>query len=170
LLIPLSILITEDVVFVPLAICWIPPTKIIHTIYLFVSTYFVPIFIAFIIYGIIYRRVIQSSTTSRQSSHVHKRDFKLIKNILILLVLFLVAGIPFLVAVIMTLTTSFQSLPFYFFPVLVGPSMCIVERICLIYLNKELRRETKKLLGQLHIIQPSNQVTVLAVPTMYTLH
>ncbi len=161
-LISLSILVTEDVVFRPSLICWVPTTKIIHIIYLSISTYLAPFFIIIIVYGIIYCRVIRSSTIIRQSSHVNKRDIELIKNILILSVIFIIAGVPTLIVTIVFATTKFESLVFYLFPVVVAPFVAIIERICLIHLNKEIRKETKKLLGQLHIIRRSNQVTVLA--------
>jgi hypothetical protein len=162
LLIPLSILITEDVVFVPLLMCSVPYSKVLHMSSLFISTYLVPPLIVLIVYLVIYCRVIQSSATLHQPSHGHKRDVKLIRNILILLIILITTGIPILIVFIVAATTNFRSIAFFQFPVVVIPLITIIERICLIYLNQEIRKETGKLLGQLHMIHPSNQITVPA--------
>ncbi len=160
-LISLSILVTEDVVFRSSLICWVPPTKVIHKSYLFISTHFAPVFIVIIVYGIIYYRVIQSSTTVRHSTHITRRDLELIKYILILFIIFILSGVPTLIISIVMATREVRSRVVYLFPVVSAPFVGIIEKICLIYLNKEIRKETKKLLSQLHLIRRSNYVTVI---------
>jgi hypothetical protein len=58
-------------------------------------------------------------------------------------------------------TREVRSRVVYLFPVVSAPFVGIIEKICLIYLNKEIRKETKKLLSQLHLIRRSNYVTVI---------
>ncbi len=160
LLTPLSTLITQDVVFRPLNICYIPANKLIHIGYFFVSSYLIPFFIVIIIYGIIYCRVIRSSTAIRQSSHLTKRDLELMRNILILLMFFLIGGIPSLLFNIILSKTRSVSTVFNMFSA-VGASIATTgEKICLMFLNKEIREETEKLFDKLHRTHLSNQIEV----------
>jgi len=153
--ISLPSLITKDVVFRPLCICLIPSTKFIHVGYAFISSYFIPFFIVTIIYGVIYYRVKKSSITIRQSLHVIKRDLELIRNILILFIIFLLAGIPSIIYIIILFKTNITSYALYMLSV-VSPSFAIViEKICFIFLNKEIRKEMKKLFSKLHLTRTS---------------
>jgi hypothetical protein len=127
---------------------------------LFISTHFAPVFIVIIVYGIIYYRVIQSSTTVRHSTHITRRDLELIKYILILFIIFILSGVPTLIISIVMATREVRSRVVYLFPVVSAPFVGIIEKIFL-YLNKEIRKETKKLLSQLHLIRRSNYVTVI---------
>ena len=157
-----SSLITRDVIFRPLRICLISSTKVIHALVFFITSYIAPLCIIIIIYTIIYCRVIRSSVVIRQSAHDTKRDMQLMRNILILFLVFLSAGVPSIIYAIIAFTSHSSSLALYMMPFLAGPFSVTMEKICLIFLNHEIRRAMKKLMEGLHLIRPSNRVTSLA--------
>ncbi|UJR35472.1 hypothetical protein I4U23_028228 [Adineta vaga] len=121
-----------------------------HTSYFFALTYFTPFLIVIIIYGIIYRPVIQSSVTVQHSAHLTKRDLDLIRNIFILLVIFLIAGIPSLIQIILITKNHAISNAFYMFTIVATSIATMIEKICLIFLNKDIWKEIKKFSNKLH--------------------
>ncbi len=101
-LIPLSILITTDVQ--PISLCWIPPEARLHTIYSIVACYGIPIGIAFTMYISIYCRLILTkwnTTINNNSIHSQKRDLQVLRNIVILISLFLLGGLPIALSTVM---------------------------------------------------------------------
>ena len=146
-LIPLASIVTEDVIYRPLAICLIPIEHMIHVAYFFVSSYFVPLFIIVAIYLIIHRRVRLSSRILHHALRSSKRDLRLTRNIVILFLIFLFAGFP---AFIYLLATFFTSLPLFAFYMFTFTATCLasaVEKLTVILLNKDLRKETRKRIG-----------------------
>ena len=163
----LSSLVTKDVVFRSFQMCYIQPTRVLHVAASFVTGYIAPFGIIIIIYTIIYCRVIRSSAFLRGRSHETKRDLQVMRNILVLFLVFLSAGIPSIIYMIITYTRHSSSVSLYMMPLLGTPFAVVVEKICLIFLNHEIRKATRKLLEDLHLIRPSNHVTDLAVSTTY---
>jgi hypothetical protein len=106
--------------------------------------------------GVIYYRVTRSSTAVRQSLHTTKRDLELIRNILILFITSMLAGILSLVSIIVFSKTKSGSKAFYLFGAMGVSIAATIEKICLLFLNKEIRKETTKLLNRLHLIHISN--------------
>lgn len=160
-LVPLPSLITKDIVFRPSHICLIPTSKILHSFCFLVSSYFVPLFIIITMYSAIYYRVIKSSIIIQHSSHITKRDLELIRNILILFVIFLLAGIPRLIYTIMSFKTDLTTKKsLYMLPVVAASTAIVIEKICLIFINRKIRKETKRLLSDLHIIHISTHAII----------
>ncbi|CAF1500731.1 unnamed protein product, partial [Adineta ricciae] len=152
-LITLPSLLTHDIKFRPLHICLIPAVNILHVSYFFVTTYFTPLLIVIIIYGIIYYRVTQSSIAVRHSTHPSKRDLDLIRNILILLIIFLMAGVPSIVYIILSARNAKLSYAFYMFTIVATSIAALMEKVCLLFLNKEIWRELNKMSNKLHPAQ-----------------
>lgn len=163
----LPTLVTKDVVFRPGWMCYVPSTSVGHVYAIFLTSYMIPLCSNIIIYAIIYCRVTKSSAVLRQSSHEAKRDLRLLRNILILFLFFLSAGIPWIIYSIIGYTTKSSSLALYLMPVLATTFAAILEKICLIFLNHDIRRALNKLLEDLHLIRPSNRVDHLPPSTAH---
>lgn len=161
----LSVLITKDVVFRSYNMCYVSSTRIIHVAAFFISAFIAPFAMIIIIYTIIYCRVIRSTAFIRQSSRETKRDVQLMRNILIVFLVFLSAGIPTIIYMIITYTIKSSSRGFYMMPLLGTPFAVVIQKICLILLNQDIRKAARKLFEDLHLIRPSNQVTDLAFST-----
>ncbi|CAF1226587.1 unnamed protein product [Adineta steineri] len=146
----LPILITRDIVFRPLHLCLIPAKNSLHIGYFLIVAYFTPFLIIIIIYGIIYYRVIKSSIAVRHSSHLTKRELELIRNILILLFIFLLAGIPSLIYIIISSKVTLTSHGIYMFIIMTPTIASVIEKICFIYLNKDIWKEIKKFSNKMH--------------------
>ncbi|CAF1107585.1 unnamed protein product [Adineta ricciae] len=92
ILVPLSVLITKDIQMTPLTLCWIPVNKMIHLIVNLLFVYVIPVVVILVIYVCIYQHVRGSSrraTTITNATHSQKRDLQLLRNILILLLIYL---------------------------------------------------------------------------------
>lgn len=146
-LIPLPSLVTRDVTYRPLSICLIPMKYILHVAYFFLSSYFIPLFVVIAVYLIIHRRVRLSSRLLHQASRSSRRDLELTRNILILFTIFLLAGFPAFIYVLVAKITSLPLMSFYMFTVSSTCLAAAIEKYTVIVLNRELRRETRKRFG-----------------------
>jgi hypothetical protein len=144
LLIPLPSLITTDIEYRPLTMCLIPVRHMIHVVYSFVSSYFVPLFTLVFVYRLIHRRVKLSSRLVQNRSRSTKRDLKLTRNILILFMIFVLAGVPSIIYVAATVITGLDLLAFYTFTLGSMVMALAIEKASLLFLNKDIRRETRK--------------------------
>ncbi|CAF1334059.1 unnamed protein product [Adineta steineri] len=142
-LLPLSCIITKDIVFVPFKMCLVLPKYIIHEFYLLITSFIIPIVIITIIYGIIYHHTIRSTANFRQTLHGAKRDAELARNILILLGIFLFGGIPS--AIYIVVSSKGEAAPsIIFLFAITTPSMAIaIEKIMTIVLNRDIRQVFK---------------------------
>ena len=148
---PLSAIITDDIYFRPGALCWVPLKKIIHVIYTYVALYIVPIISTFSIYGYIYYSVKQSTkrtvAPTRSINHF-KRDLELLRNIVILLMIYLTGGMP---TVLFLLTTNRI---FYLIGIVTISLAICIEKVCTILLDRELRQSIRELLRRGTIVTP----------------
>ena len=163
----LSSLVTKDILFRPQLMCYVPSTRAGHTYTILLTSFIIPFCSIIIIYAIIYCRVIRSSAVLRQSSHEAKRDLLLLRNILILFLIFLSAGIPWIIYSILTYTTKSSSIALYLMPILATVFAAVLEKICLIFLNHDIRKASSKLLEDLRLIRTSNRVTNLPPSTTH---
>ena len=154
---PLSAIITDDIYFRPGALCWVPLKKIIHVIYTYVALYIVPIISTFSIYGYIYYSVKQSTkrtvAPTRSINHF-KRDLELLRNIVILLMIYLAGGIPSL----LFLLTAKQM--FYLIGIVTISLMICIEKVCTILLDRDLLNIIKKLLRKKTRVVPFNNIGI----------
>jgi hypothetical protein len=154
---------TGDVLVRSLHECIILPKTMIQVIFMFASSFLIPLVITVIIYGFIYYRVTQSSVAVRQSSHPTKRDLGLMRNILIFVTLFIVSGIPIVIHLIITSKGGSVSGAFHMFTLVTTSIIVAIEKICLLFINKEIRKEIKKLSRKLHPARTSDHPDVQSV-------
>ena len=144
LVIPLPSLITTNIGYRPLTMCLIPVRHMMHVVYSFVSSYFVPLFTLVFVYRLIHRRVKLSSRLVQNTSRSTKRDLELTRNILILFMIFVLAGVPSIIYVAATVITGLDLLAFYTFILGSTVMAIVIEKASLLLLNKDIRRETRK--------------------------
>lgn len=139
-LIPLTSLITEDIVYRPFKICSVPMRYRLHAFYLISSIYIIPFVIVVILYTIIYRHIIHAAIHLQQSEQRTKRDRELARNILILFSVFLFGGFPMIIYIIVS--SQMNPTPRIFLLLAeIAPSICVnIERIVTIILHKDVRK------------------------------
>ncbi|UJR10479.1 hypothetical protein I4U23_014683 [Adineta vaga] len=138
---PLSSLITDHVIFRPFKFCVIAMKYTIHVFYLLSMGFIIPLIIITILYTIIYRYIIRSTTNFRRLSHRTKRDAELARNILILLGIFLLGGFPTVIYIIISNKTESSVSAGLFLLAITAPSVAVAsEKIVTIVLNKEIRK------------------------------
>jgi hypothetical protein len=143
-LIELSTIITKDITFHPLKICFVPMNYKIHVMYLLTIGYIVPISTVIILYTIIYRHTIRSTSNVQRSSSRTKRDAELARNILILLSIFVFSGIPTVIYVIVSSTTEFVPIILFLIAITTPPIAVAIEKIVTLILNKDIRNALKQ--------------------------
>ncbi|UJR24105.1 hypothetical protein I4U23_027072 [Adineta vaga] len=133
ILIPLSILLTKDIQMTPLTLCWIPLSKIIHLISNAFSVYFIPVGIIIFIYIYIFYHVHQMTKNVRIITNSFKRDLQLLRNILILLSIYLGGSIT-------TLLYMMTSIKIIYLSGLVAITLTVtIEKIFTLILDREIR-------------------------------
>ncbi|CAF1440383.1 unnamed protein product [Adineta ricciae] len=135
-LLPLSTLTTDHVIFRPLKLCVVPMKYTIHVFYLLSVGFLIPLLIITILYAIIYRHVIRSTANFRRAT----RDAEIARNILILLGIFLLGGIPTVIYVIVSNKTVSSPRSLFLLAVTALSVAVASERIMSILLNKEIRK------------------------------
>ncbi|CAF1334096.1 unnamed protein product [Adineta steineri] len=142
-LLPLSTIITKDIVYRPFELCLVPMKHTFHIFYLLTIGFIIPIVIISIVYGIIYYYIVHATANFRQTLHGTKRDVKLARNILILLGIFLFGGFPTVLYIIVSNTV--ETAPSVLFLIAITtPSMAIaIEKIMTIVLNRDIRQVFK---------------------------
>ncbi|CAF2314000.1 unnamed protein product [Rotaria sp. Silwood2] len=142
IIIPLPAVITKDIYYRTNQLCWVPMQNIVHTSYAYIAYYTIPALSICMIYIFIYYQIKQVQKGARpllRLIHGEKRDLELLRNILILLSIYLIGGIPFLLFV-------FSSNRILYLIGLVTISLAVaVEKLCTILLDQELRQAIRKL-------------------------
>lgn len=155
---PLSAVITQDIHFRPGALCWVPLKKILHAIYTYFAFYIIPLVPIFIIYAYIYYRVRQSkkrATTLIRTINNEKRDLELLRNIVILLVIYLAGGIPTL----LFLFTNSRTL--YLTGISTISLAVCIEKVSTVLLDRDIREVLKNLRRKTTAVIPfDNTLTV----------
>ena len=154
-LISSSTLITKDVYFRPVNICFIPMRNTAHTAYFVVSGYVVPVVITVMIYIYIFykvKKVKRNVTMISNTFNGQKRDLELLRNIAILISIYLSAGVP-------TIIYFFTLSNLFFFMALVTISSSItVVKVCTILLDRELRQTLRNILCRRIRVKPFNNI------------
>lgn len=144
--------LTNDITYRYLYLCWIPTECKLHSIYSLISTYLFPVIIIILIYISIYYRVriterrisIQNPTLQSQ-----KRDLEVLRNVTIIIGVFLGGGIPSTVSIL------YPGKKLYFTGLIVQSLAVCLSNICIILLDRELRLVLKRCLCPQRSIQPS---------------
>ncbi|CAF0836622.1 unnamed protein product [Adineta steineri] len=143
IIIPLPAIITKDIHYRPTSLCWVPLKYIIHVIYTFFAYYIFPALCICIIYIYIYHRVKRITNhpdTLFRFPNGEKRDLELLRNIMILLGIYWLGGIPSILFVI----TANKSI--YLISIISISLTVAVEKICTSILDRDIRQHLKRLL------------------------
>ncbi|CAF0836695.1 unnamed protein product [Adineta steineri] len=150
LIIPLPSVITKDIYFRPGSLCWVPFKYLLHMGYTAVAYYVVPVVSIIIIYIYIYRKIRrtkQSAETILNTTN-DKRDLEVLRNIVILLCIYIVGGVPTL----LFLFTNINIL--YLSGIVTFTFTVVVEKICTISLDRELRQALKSIIHSSNRVMP----------------
>ncbi len=93
--------LTTDIHFSPTDLCWVPIECKLHTAYTYFAYYVIPIVPILIIYIYIFYRVMKKKRNAinfRTSLNHHKHDLEVLRNIVILISVYLSSGLPTVVA------------------------------------------------------------------------
>ena len=150
-------IITKDISFFPRTLCWVPMEHPLHVAYTVVAYYILPVSSIMTMYAYIYyrvRRAIKDATTLVSTAKRQKVDLKLLRNILVLLGIYLGGGLPFFIFVI----TSVKEI---YLLNLVTLSLTVpVEKLCTILLDRELRQVIRSILRRNTSVKPWQIVDV----------
>ena len=136
IIIPLPSIITNDISFRPGLLCWVPLEHLIHVIYTVFAFYCVPITSIIVIYIIIYKEVKKAAMRTEMVLNItnHKRDLEVFRNIVILLTIYIVGGVPTLLFLISNLNIL------YLTGIVTFSLTVMIEKIFTIILDRDLRR------------------------------
>ncbi|CAF2808556.1 unnamed protein product [Rotaria sp. Silwood2] len=151
IIVPLPALITKDIYYRPNKLCWVPMKNILHAFYGYIAYYTIPALSVFMFYIFIYYKVKQAKNKARpmlRLIHGEKRDLELLRNIVILLSIYFIGGIPTL----LFLLSSNRTL--YLMGIVTISLAVAVEKLCTILLDQELRQVIRKLLTRTQRIAP----------------
>nr|ACF16055.1 7 transmembrane receptor 3 [Adineta vaga] len=153
-IIPLPAILTKDIYYRPTSLCWVPLKHLIHVIYSFFAYYIFPTLSICMIYVFIYYRVKQTKTRAMmlaKNIHSEKRDLELLRNILILLGIYLLGGTPSILFVITA------NKPIYLLSIVSMSLLVAVEKISMILLDRDLREVVKNLIQRQTLVMPFHQ-------------
>jgi hypothetical protein len=156
IIIPLPSVITKDIYFRPGLLCWVPFKYTIHVVYTFFAYYFVPVFAIMIIYICIYKRVKQTRQRAEAILNTtnDKRDLEVLRNIVILLGIYIAGGVPTLLYLLSSIEV------FYLAGIVTFTFAVAVEKLCTISLDRELRIVVKNMISSKNRIMPfENSIT-----------
>ena len=143
--------LTKDISYRPFNICWIPSEAILHSIYSLLSTYLFPVVIIIGVYISIYYRVRiteERITNLNPTILSQKRDLEVLRNVTIIIVIFLGGGIPSTVSIL------YPGKTLYFIGLVAQSIAVAFSNLCIIFLDRELRFVVKRCLLQPQTILP----------------
>jgi hypothetical protein len=152
-LITSSNVIAKDITFSPNKLCLIPMKNTLHAICAIFAYYGIPLLIIIIIYIYIYCRVKQikrCSTTFAKSIIGQKRDLELLRNIIILISIYLGGGLP---SIVFFVTQT----KYPYLVNLVTQSLTVaIAKLCIILLDKQIHQVIKSIMYQRIPVMPFN--------------
>lgn len=138
-----SSLITNDVTFHPVRLCFIQMENTLHVVCVIFAYYILPLLAIIIIYVYIYFRVkyMKRNTMAIVTSvNRQKRDLELLRNIIILLSIYLGGGLP---SIVYFLTRT----KYPYLINLVTQSLTVaIAKICIVLLDREIRQTIKNMI------------------------
>lgn len=153
IILPLPSIITEDIYYRPNILCWVPLIHLIHAIYTFFAYYIIPTLLACIIYVFIFYQVKKSTSRTRifvRTNNNRKRDLEVLRNIIILLGIYLLGGLP---SVLFLITSN----KLIFLISIVCISLAVaVEKLFMCILDRDIRQVIHRLICLKMRILPLN--------------
>jgi hypothetical protein len=150
-LITLPAVITKDIYFIPNVLCWVPLKCKLHLAYTAFAYYIIPVIVIILIYLYIYysiRRTRRNATATINSTVGQKRDLELLRNILVLLSIYLCSGF----ITLLFFMTSIKLI--YLINFVYMAASLIVEKVCAIVLDRECRQAIKGIICRRATVKP----------------
>jgi len=142
LLLTLSSLLSTDVSFVRLKLCLIPTKKTFHTFSVTFVYYLIPLLTTILLYINIYYCVKKSKRNAMitiQTYQSHKRDLKLLRNIVLLILIYLIGGFPTIIYLLIPIK-------YLYLLNLITQSLTVtIAKISIILLDRQLRNLIKNI-------------------------
>ncbi|CAF1333067.1 unnamed protein product [Adineta ricciae] len=154
-LMSLSSLITNDIHFIPNSLCWVPFSATLHVILGLAAHYGFPLFSVFGMYIFIYRKMKKSrdSLGSRAGSNNNRQmEVIVLRNILIMIVLFVISGVPN----VMFMFTAMKL--FYLSTIVTWPFCAAAVQVCAIVLDRDLYKVVHGILACRRSISPTGNI------------
>ncbi|CAF3369844.1 unnamed protein product [Rotaria sp. Silwood1] len=151
IIVPLPAILTKDIYYRPNKLCWVPMKSVIHVAYGYIAYYTIPALSVCMIYILLYWQVKRAKNNARpllRLIHGEKRDLELLRNIVILLSIYFMGGIPTLLFLISSKRTL------YLMGIVTISLAVAVEKLCTILLDQELRQVIRILLTRMRRIAP----------------
>ena len=150
-LVTLPAIITKDINFLPNALCWVGLQSTLHLMYTVIAYYLIPVLLILIIYTYIYYRVRQANkntTLTARTSKRQKLDLELLRNILILLSIYLGGGLPLVIYIV----TSIRVV--YMVNLVTMSSVVALEKLFTMMLDREIRSVIRHLVTRQTMVMP----------------
>ncbi|CAF1585967.1 unnamed protein product [Adineta ricciae] len=144
---PLPALLTNDIYFREGFLCWVPKRAMLHTIYIVIAYYTLPTVLIIVIYVIVNVRM---HSTSNEASAIGRRTrrvrhLEIFRNIMISFSIYFLGGVPYMLFMI----TNVELL--YTMGVISVTVAITTEKLCAIYIHREIRAAVKKTICQRRI-------------------
>ena len=150
-LLTLPAIVTKDINFLPNALCWVGLHSTLHLLYTVVAYYLIPVLLIIIIYTYIYYRVRQANKNTTITSRTSKRqklDLELLRNILILLSIYLGGGLPLVIYILTSIRTV------YMVNLVTMSSVVALEKLFTMMLDREIRSVIRHLIARQTLVMP----------------
>ena len=150
-------IITNDIYFRPGLLCWVPFKQTLHVAYTVFAYYLVPVLLIIIIYIHIYRRVRKARKHAQTVLKMNndKRDLEVLRNVLILVTIYITGGIPTIIFLLSGLDI------FYVMGLVTFILTVTIEKLCAMVLDRELRQTIKEMMFKKNRIVPFQSTTSL---------
>nr|ACC43929.1 7 transmembrane receptor (rhodopsin family) A [Philodina roseola] len=150
IILPLPSVITTDIYFRPGLLCWVPFKHTLHVLYTVCAYYLTSIICITIIYIYIYLRVKKARQHAVNMLHAlhDKRDLEVLRNIVILLAIYISGGIPTIIFLVSSLETC------YLLGIVTFTFTVVLEKIFTIILDRDLRITVRELIWHRNRVLP----------------
>ena len=152
IIMPIPTLFSKDIKYQPRILCWVPMENLVHVIYVFLAYYIIPTISSLVIYAFIYyrlKKMIKDSGALMRTTNSKKRDLEVLRNILILLCIYLLGGFPSVLFFI----TNVQAI--YLISLVFISLAVAVEKIFMCLLDRDMRQIIQKLFNLNNRVTPA---------------
>ncbi|CAF1282717.1 unnamed protein product [Adineta ricciae] len=139
LALPLPSLITKDVYFRPNELCWVLSDHVLHSYYINIAYYIIPILLIIIFSILIMKRIYsyRKTATIIRNKKKRDRDSEIFRNIIIPFGIYFLGGIPYMI-------DQFIDCPFCYSVGVVTVTFVVnLEKLFIIYLDRDIRNIIK---------------------------
>ncbi|CAF1401258.1 unnamed protein product [Adineta ricciae] len=135
LTVPLPAILTTDIHFRPGELCWVASKYELHTYYIIVAYYVIPILSIVIFNVLIFIRIYQSRKTSVARSRTGKRDrdYEIFRNVMISFSVYFLGGLPIIIHMLVDVELL------YSIGVVSVTFAVSMEKLVIIYLDRDIR-------------------------------